>query len=130
MFISWKKIKFYCFTCLRSICSKYFEYENHCFKPLTKIEPNEKRLSILNYYFDEIYKFFNNVKYKEYTHFSMENYNIFEKRNITLLNFVKDLYKIYFQKKEANILNGEIIIDILHLSNFNFNSKIYYFFLN
>ena len=49
----------------------------------------------------------------------MENYNIFEKRNITILNFIKDLYKIYLQKKEANTLNGEIIIDILHLLNFN-----------
>ena len=58
-----KKYKFYCFTCLRSICSKCFGHKNHCFKSLNKIEPDEKSLSILNYYFDEIYEF---LKYKIY----------------------------------------------------------------
>ena len=121
-----KKYKFYCFTCLRSICPKCFGHDNHCVKPLNEIEPNENFLSILNYSFDEVYEFFNSVKDTTHTHFNMENYNNFKRRNIILLNFVKDLYKIYLQKKEANTLNGEIIINFLNLSKFNFNSKNYY----
>ncbi len=89
------------------------------------MEPNEKLISLLNYSFDEAYEFFNSIKNSPNTQSNREDYNNFEKRNMTLLNFVKGLYKIFLQKKETNSLNGEIIINILNLSNFNFNSKMY-----
>ena len=121
-----EKYKFYCFTCLRSICPKCFGHNNHCFKSLDEIGQNEKVLNKPNYSFNEVYEFLKSIKNSEYTIYNRKNYNNYERRNITLLNLVKDLYKIYIEKKETKTLNGEIIINLLNLSKFNFNSKMYY----
>jgi hypothetical protein len=118
--------KFYCFTCLRSICPKCFGHKNHCFKPLNEIGQNENILKTLNYSFDEVYDFFNSITNSKYINYNWKNYNNYKKRNILLLNLVKNLYKIYIAKKETNSLNGEIIINLLNLSKFNFNSKMFY----
>jgi len=119
--------KYYCFTCLRSICPKCFlGHDKHCFKLLNEMGQNEITLNSLNNSFNEVYDFLNIIKKSKYTYIDRKQYNIYEKRNITLLNFIKDLYKIYIQKKEENALNGEIIINLLNLSKFNFNSKLYY----
>ena len=66
--------------------------------------------------------FFASLTNSKYINYDRKNYNNYEKKNITLLNLVKDLYKTYIEKKEANSLNGEIIINLLNLSKFNFNS--------
>jgi len=121
-----KKYKFYCFTCLRSICPKCFGHKNHCFKSLNEIGQNENILKTPNYSFDEVYDFFASLTNSKYINYDRKNYNNYEKKNITLLNLVKGLYKTYIEKKEANSLNGEIIINLLNLSKFNFNSKMYY----
>ena len=117
------KYKFYCFTCLKSICTKCLGHKNHSFKTLTELEPNKEFLEKLNFYFNEVYNYFNCLENQKKEGFNIENYNKFKTKNIMLLNFVKDLYKTYLDKKGNDNLNGEIIINLFNLSKFNFGMK-------
>ena len=117
------KYKFYCFTCLKSICTKCLGHKNHSFKTLTELEPNKEFLEKLNFYFNEVYNYFNCLENQKKEGFNIENYNKFKTKNIMLLNFVKDLYKTYLDKKGNETLNGEIIINLFNLSKFNFGMK-------
>ena len=117
------KYKFYCFTCLKSICTKCLGHKNHSFKTLTELEPNKEFLEKLNFYFKEVYNYFNCLENQKKEGFNIENYNKFKTKNIMLLNFVKDLYKTYLDKKGNETLNGEIIINLFNLSKFNFGMK-------
>lgn len=117
------KYKFYCFTCLKSVCTKCLGHKNHCFKALTELEPNKEFLEKLNFYFNEVYNYFNCLENQKKEEFNIENYNKFKTKNIMLLNFVKDLYKTYLDKKGNDTLNGEIIINLFNLSKFNFGMK-------
>ena len=56
------KIKFYCFNCLKSICTKCLGHNNHCFKDLKDIEPNEEFIENLNFYFKEVYNYFHSIE--------------------------------------------------------------------
>jgi len=117
------KYKFYCFTCLKSVCTKCSGHNNHSFKTLTELEPNKDFLEKLNFYFNEVYNYFNCLENKKDKEFNRENFNKFKVKNIMLLNFVKDLYKTYLDKKGNDTLNGEIIINLFNLSKFNFSMK-------
>ena len=117
------KYKFYCFTCLKSICTKCLGHKNHSFKTLTELEPNKEFFEKLNFYFNEVYNYFNCLENQKKEGFNIENYNKFKTKNIMLLNFVKDLYKTYLDKKGNETLNGEIIINLFNLSKFNFGMK-------
>ena len=117
------KYKFYCFTCLKSICTKCLGHKNHCFKTLTELEPNKEFLEKLNFYFKEVYNYFNCLENQKKEEFNIENFKKFKTKNIMLLNFVKDLYKTYLDKKGNDNLNGEIIINLFNLSKFNFGMK-------
>lgn len=120
------KYKFYCFTCLRSICTKCSGHKNHCFKTLTEFEPNKIFQEKLNFYFNEVYNYFNCLESKKGEGFKVESFNMFKSKNVLLLNLVKDFYKTYLDKKSSDTLNGEIIINLYNLSKFNFNMKGYF----
>ena len=115
-------IKFYCFTCLRNICTKCVGHKNHCFKELKEIEPNKELIENMEYYFQEVFNYFSSIE-KNIDENDKEKFVEFKERNLLLLYFVKDLYQIYLNKKEKNSLNGEIIINLLNLSQFNLDSK-------
>jgi hypothetical protein len=90
---------------------------------LAELEPNKEFSEKLNFYFIEVYNYFNCIENKKKEEFNLENFNKFKKKNIMLLNFVKDLYKTYLDKKGNDILNGEILINLFNLSKFNFSMK-------
>ena len=115
-------IKFYCFTCLRNICTKCVGHKNHCFKELKEIEPNKELIENMEYYFQEVFNYFSSIE-KNIEENDKEKFIEFKDRNLLLLYFVKDLYQIYLNKKEKKTLNGEIIINLLNLSQFNLDSK-------
>ena len=117
------KYKFYCFTCLKSVCTKCLGHKNHCFKTLTELEPNKEFFEKLNFYFNEVYNYFNCLENQKIEGFNKENFMKFKTKNIMLLNFVKDLYKTFLDKKGNDTLNGEIIINLFNLSKFNFGMK-------
>jgi len=66
---------------------------------LNELEPNKDFLEKLNFYFNEVYNYFNCLENKKDKEFNRENFNKFKVKNIMLLNFVKDLYKTYLDKK-------------------------------
>lgn len=115
-------IKFYCFTCLRNICTKCVGHKNHCFKQLEEIEPNKELIENMKYYFNEVFNYISSIE-KNIDENDKEKFFAFKDRNLLLLYFVKDLYQIYLDKKEKKILNGEIIINLLNLSQFNLDNK-------
>ena len=119
------KYKFYCFTCLRSLCTKCIGHKNHSFKELKDFEPNEDFFENLNFYFEEVYDYFNSIKQSKID-YNKEYFKVFKQRNILLLNFIKDLYKQYLERKKNDLLNGEIIINLLNLSIFNLDTKSFY----
>ena len=118
-----KNFKFYCFTCLKSLCTKCSGHSTHSYKDLLAIEPNEEFFDKLEYYFNEIHNYFNSIEKLKINNDNREKYLSFKKKNIFLLNFVKSLYKKYLQKKIKNSLNGEIIINLINLTKFNLNTK-------
>ena len=116
------KIKFYCFTCLRNLCTKCIGHKNHCFKELKEIEPNEEFLEKMEFYFKEIFPYFSSIE-KNLDNNELDEFTSFKEKNLLLIYFLKDLYQIYLNKKEKKILNGETIINILNLSQFNLDTK-------
>ena len=119
------KYKFYCFTCLRSLCTKCIGHKNHSFKELKDFEPNEDFFENLNFYFEEVYNYFHSIRQSKID-YNKKYFKEFEQRNILLLNFIKDLYNQYLERKKNNLLNGEIIINLLNLSIFNLDTKTFY----
>ena len=117
------KYKYYCFHCLRSLCSKCLGHENHSFKELKDMEPNDNFFELINYHLNDVDNYFNSVEKNKPNDVDQEYFREFKKRNILLLNFFKDLYRLYLERKENNSLNGEIIINLLYLSKFNFDTK-------
>ena len=122
------KIKFYCFTCLKNICTKCLGHKNHCFKDLKDIEPDDEFCDNLKFYFDEVFNYFNNIENikLDNTNYDKQYLQSFKEKNILLLNFIKDLYNTYLDRKNNNLLNGEIIINLLNLSKFNLDTNNFY----
>ena len=110
----------YCFSCLKSICKKCLYHENHCVKKFNEFEPKEDFLEKLNFYYNDIDKYFKYIK--NYPKINLIDYNQFERKNVILLNFVKSLHQNYINKKNSGTLRGEIIINLLNVVKFNFNT--------
>lgn len=113
-----EKIFAYCFTCLTNICKFCKRHEIHCVKEFRQFEPDQEFLQNYSFYSND----YNNYKKAVRTSANINGqaYKKFVFNSDLLINFAKSLRNNYYQRKNKNILCGEILINFLNVIKFDF----------
>ena len=111
----------YCFTCLKSVCKECKRHEKHCKKTFKEFYPDKE--------FNENYKFYmsdysNYLKsFKRHHGMNKQQFTNFQNRCGILLGLAKFLYENFERKKKAKQLNGETLINLLNVVNFDYRAE-------
>lgn len=116
-----EKYDSYCFTCLKSVCQKCKRHEKHCKKTFEEFYPDKE--------FNENYKFYisdydNYLKsFKRHHGMNKQHFLNFQRRCGILLGLAKFLNEIFDRKRKAKELNGETLINLLNVVNFDYRAE-------
>ena len=116
-----EKYDSYCFTCLKSICQKCKRHEKHCKKTFEEFYPDKE--------FNDNYDFYNKdydnylKSFKKQHGMNKQHFTNFQRRCGILLGLAKFLYENFERKKKAKQLNGETLINLLNVVNFDFRAE-------
>ena len=110
----------FCFTCLISICKNCKRHEKHCKKLFEDFYPEDDFISNYKYYLKDYSNYLKSIGKSK--GMNKEQFNRFKARNQILINLTKDLFNIFEEKKKNHHLNGEVIINLLNVINFNYKA--------
>lgn len=116
-----EKYNAYCFTCLKSICKNCKRHEKHCKKLFEEFYPEKEFIDTYEFYMGDYKGYLKSFKRSH--GMNREHFANFKNTCSILLNLAKYLFNNFNQKKKLGILNGEIIINLLNVVNFDYRSE-------
>ena len=113
----------YCFTCLISVCEDCKRHNIHCKKLFEEFYPEEDFLSSFKYYTEDFDNYLSS--FKRCKGMNKEHFANYKKRCKILLDLAKFLKNNFDEKSKKHILNGETLINLLNVVNFNYKADNY-----
>ena len=110
----------FCFTCLISVCPDCKRHEKHCKKQFEEFYPDKDFIDNYKYYIKDYGNYIKSVSRS--AGMNKNHFNRFKDRNQLLLGLSNYLYNNYEDKKSKKQLNGEMLINLLNVVNFNFKA--------
>ena len=107
----------FCFDCLVDVCPNCTRHENHTFKSFD-ILLKDFSYYLYKHYLDNYNLYIKTVK--KLAKLNPELFEVFKKRNKILFVFSKYLYEHMEYKKTLNQLNGEIIINLFNVLDYDY----------
>ena len=116
-----EKYDSYCFTCLKSVCQNCKRHEKHCKKTFKEFYPDKEFIENYNFYMSD----YNNYlkSFKRHHGMNKQHFTNFQRRCGILLGLAKFLYENFNKKKKADELNGETLINLLNVVNFDYRAE-------
>ena len=109
----------FCFSCLVDLCPDCKRHENHVVKTFDILI---KEFSWDSYQY-MLEKYEGYIKsFKRMIYLNPELFEVFKKRNKILLNFLSYIYQHFEYKKKMNQLNSEIIINLLNILDYDYET--------
>jgi hypothetical protein len=116
-----KTFKGFCFTCLISVCELCKRHEKHCIKNFEDFYPEKDFIENYEYYLKDYNSYLKSLS--KCQGMNRNHFNRFKERNQILLNLVKFLFNNFEEKKSKKQLNGETLINLLNVVNFNYKAE-------
>ena len=116
-----EKYDSYCFTCLKSVCKKCKRHEKHCKKKFEEFYPDKEFIDNYDFYMKDYSNYLKS--FKKHHGMNKQQFTNFQRRCGILLGLAKFLFNNFYKKKEANQLNGETLINLLNVVNFDYRAE-------
>lgn len=113
----------FCFTCLISVCVDCKRHEKHCKKLFEEFYPEKDFIDNYKYYIGDKNNYLNSFKRSH--GMNKEHFVNYKIRCETLIDLAKYLINNFEEKKKSRQLNGEILINLLNVVNFNYRADNY-----